>query len=147
MKKSKYSDSQILGILKQAESGVPVPEQCREHGISSSTFYKWRSKYGAMYASMMARLKAEIRKEAPLRESSKAISAARDGQASDRTAWIERPTGLWGVVHHRDLLPLHAQALGRERRNRRMVDSPDAQPAELGLRLCFLYLRNVKGFY
>ncbi len=57
MKKSKYSDSQIMGILKQAEAGSPVPELCREHGMSSATFYKWRSKYGGMDASMMSRLK------------------------------------------------------------------------------------------
>jgi len=44
MKKSRYSDSQILSILKQAENGVPVGELCREHGMSSATFYKWRSK-------------------------------------------------------------------------------------------------------
>jgi len=42
MKTSRYSDSQILSILKQAESGVPVPELCREHGMSSAWFYKWR---------------------------------------------------------------------------------------------------------
>lgn len=57
MKKSKYSDSQIMAILKQAEAGKPVPELCREHGMSSATFYKWRAKYGGMDASMMARLK------------------------------------------------------------------------------------------
>ena len=57
MKKSKFSDSQILTILKQAESGTPVPQLCREHGISSATFYKWRAKYGGMDASLMARLK------------------------------------------------------------------------------------------
>ena len=57
MKKSKYSDSQILSILKQAESGIPVPELCREHGMSSASFYKWRSKYGGMDASLMARMK------------------------------------------------------------------------------------------
>jgi putative transposase len=57
MKKSRFTDSQILAILKQAESGVPVPELCRQHGMSSATFYKWRSKYGGMDASMMARLK------------------------------------------------------------------------------------------
>ena len=57
MKKSRYSDSQILSILKQAESGTPVPELCREHGMSNATFYKWRAKYGGMDASMMARLK------------------------------------------------------------------------------------------
>ena len=57
MKKSRYSDSQIMAILKQAEAGSPVPELCRELGMSSATFYKWRSKYGGMDASMMSRLK------------------------------------------------------------------------------------------
>jgi putative transposase len=57
MKKSRFSDTQILSILKQAESGVPVPEICREHGISSATFYNWRSKYGGMDASLLKRLK------------------------------------------------------------------------------------------
>ena len=57
MKTSKFSDSQILAILKQAEAGAPVPEPCREHGMSSATFYKWRARFGGMDASMMARLK------------------------------------------------------------------------------------------
>ena len=57
MKTSRYSDSQILSILKQAENGIPVPELCREHGMSSATFYKWRAKYGGMDASLMARMK------------------------------------------------------------------------------------------
>lgn len=57
MKKSRYTDGQIEAILKQAESGVPVLQLCREHGMSSATFYKWGSKYGGMDASMMAKLK------------------------------------------------------------------------------------------
>jgi len=57
MKKSRYTDSQILSILKQAEAGTPVQELCREHGMSNATFYKWRSKYGGMDASLMARMK------------------------------------------------------------------------------------------
>jgi putative transposase len=57
MKKSRYSDSQILAILKQAEAGTPVPALCREHGMSSAAFYKRRAKYGGMDASLMARLK------------------------------------------------------------------------------------------
>ena len=57
MKTSCYSDSQIITILKQAEAGTPVPDLCREHGMSSATFYKWRAKYGGMDASLMARLK------------------------------------------------------------------------------------------
>lgn len=57
MKKSRFSDSQIMTILKQAEAGTPVPELCREHGFSSASFYKWRSKFGGMDASLVARLK------------------------------------------------------------------------------------------
>ncbi len=57
MKQSRYSDSQIIAILKQAEAGSPVPELCREHGMSSATFYKWRSKFGGMDTSLMVRLK------------------------------------------------------------------------------------------
>lgn len=57
MKTSRFTDSQIIAILKQAEAGSPVPELCREHGISNATFYKWRSKFGGMDASLMARTK------------------------------------------------------------------------------------------
>ena len=59
---SRFSDSQILAILKQAEDGVPVTELCREHGMSSAAFYKWREKYGGMDASLMARMN-ELEKE------------------------------------------------------------------------------------
>ena len=47
-----------MGILKQAESGVPVSELCREHGMSSAGFYKWRAKSGDMDASMVSQMKA-----------------------------------------------------------------------------------------
>ena len=57
MKTSRFSDSQIIAILKQAEGGSPISELCREHGMSSATFYKWRSKFGGMDASLMSRLK------------------------------------------------------------------------------------------
>jgi putative transposase len=57
MRKSKYSEHQIVGALKRAEAGVPVKDLCRELGISSATFYQWRSKYGGMEASDLKRLK------------------------------------------------------------------------------------------
>jgi len=57
MKMSRFSDSQIMQILKLAESGSPVPALCREYGMSSATFYKWRAKFSGMDASMIARLK------------------------------------------------------------------------------------------
>ena len=58
MKNGRFSDAQILGILKRAESGVPVSELCREHGMSSASFYKWRAKFGGMDASMVSQMKA-----------------------------------------------------------------------------------------
>ena len=57
MKKPRYTDSQIMAILKQNEAGVPVTELCREHGMSNASFYKWRSKYGGMDTSMIKRMK------------------------------------------------------------------------------------------
>ena len=57
MRKSKFSDSQIMAILKQNEQGVSVQDLCREHGMSSAQFYNWRSKFGGMDSSMMKRLK------------------------------------------------------------------------------------------
>ena len=57
MKKSRYSDSQILAILNQAEAGTPISALCREHGMSSATFYKWRAEYGGMDASDLKRMK------------------------------------------------------------------------------------------
>jgi len=57
MKKSRYTDSQILAILKQNEAGTSVADLCREYGMSDATFYNWRSKFGGMDASLMKRLK------------------------------------------------------------------------------------------
>ncbi len=58
MKTSRYTEAQIIAILRQAEGGVPVSELCREHGMSDASFYKWRAKYGGMDASMVGQMKA-----------------------------------------------------------------------------------------
>ena len=57
MKRSKFTDSQIMDALKRVEAGLAVPEVCRELGISAATFYKWRAKYGGMDTPMMVRMK------------------------------------------------------------------------------------------
>jgi putative transposase len=67
MKTSKFSDSQIMAILKQGESGVPVSKLCREHGMSSASYYKWRTKFGGMDASLIGRLKELERENARLK--------------------------------------------------------------------------------
>ena len=57
MRKTKFSESQIVSILKEADSGIPVAEVLRNHGVSAATFYKWRSKYGGLEASDLKRIK------------------------------------------------------------------------------------------
>ncbi|BBQ90047.1 transposase [Klebsiella quasipneumoniae] len=127
MKTSKFSDSQILAILKQAEAGAPVPELCREHGMSSATFYKWRAKFGGMDASMMARLKeleaenarlkkmyaeerlkAEILKEA-IEKSGKAVAPTGVGAKGGAKPFHYHQVCMWSIWAERNLLPLSGQ--------------------------------------
>ena len=122
MKKSKYSDAQIMAILKQAENGVPVADLCREHGMSSASFYKWRSKYGGMDASLMAQMKEldeenkrlkkmyaeksmqnDLLKEG-LGKSGEAVSKTRDGRMGGALPIRQHCHGLQGVFDQRDLL-------------------------------------------
>ena len=58
MKKSRFSEEQIIGILKEQESGMKTADVCRRHGVSEATFYKWKSKYGGLQVSEAKRLKA-----------------------------------------------------------------------------------------
>jgi putative transposase len=57
MRKSKFSESQIMGILAEGEAGLPVGEVCRKHGISSATYYQWKSKYAGMSVPELKRVK------------------------------------------------------------------------------------------
>lgn len=112
MKNGRYSDAQIMTILKQAEGGVPVSELCRERGMSSASFYKWRAKFGGMDASLMSEMKdmaeenrrlkrmyAEMSMQNDLlrrllEKSVKAVSKARDGHERGRTARRKHRVGL-----------------------------------------------------
>jgi len=126
VKNGRYSDAQIMGILKQAESGVPVSELCREHGMSSASFYKWRAKFGGMDASLMSemmdmaeenrRLKRmyaemsmqnDLLKEAP-GKSGKAISEARDSRECSRDQDRQHRAGVPDVPNQRDVLSVRA---------------------------------------
>ena len=57
MKRSKFSETQIVAVLKEAEAGVPVKEVCRKHGISDATYYNWKARYGGLGVSELRRLK------------------------------------------------------------------------------------------
>lgn len=58
MKRSRFSEEQIIGILKEHEAGIPVADLCRKHGVSNASLYNWKAKYGGMDVSEVRRLKA-----------------------------------------------------------------------------------------
>ena len=102
MKKVRHTDSQIISILKQNESGTSVAELCREHDMSQASFYKWRSKYGGMDMSLMKRMKA-------LEDENRRLKRMY-AEIADCLLRLTTANKRWGFG------------------------------------LCFLYLRNIKGF-
>jgi putative transposase len=165
MKTSRFTEPQIMAILRQAEGGVPVPELCREHGMSNASFYKWRAKYGGMDASIISQMKAledenrrlkkmyaEMSMQAELLKEALGKKVARP---SHRREMASKAVALCGVgialacrtfsvsqtcYRHRSKLngeneqiADHLVALTRARKN-------------WGFGLCFLYLRNVRGY-
>lgn len=90
MRKSRFSEEQIIAVLKEHQAGVPVADLCRKHGISDATFYAWRSRYGGMEASDARRLKAleeENRRLKKLLAESMLDMATLRGAGSCPTAW------------------------------------------------------------
>jgi len=78
MKTSRYTEAQILAILRQAEGGMPVAVLCREHGMSSASFYKWRARYGGMDASLISQMKAMEEENRRLKRMSADLSMQAD---------------------------------------------------------------------
>jgi putative transposase len=68
MKKSRFTETQIVSILNEADAGVTVQDVCRKHNISPATYYKWKSKYGGLAASELKRLKELERENARLKK-------------------------------------------------------------------------------
>jgi putative transposase len=163
MKTSRFREPQILAILRQAEGGVPVPELCREHGMSTASFYKWQSKYGGMDASMISQMKAledenrrlkkmytemsmqaELLKEA-LGKSDAAISTPGDGRESSGVARGEHCACLPHVRGQRDQLSLQRQLNDENEQIADLLFGLTRAKKTWGFGLCFLYLRNVRG--
>ena len=78
MKKTRFTEAQIMGVLRQMEGGVPAAELCREHGMSSATLYKWRAKYGGMDASLISEMKAMAEKNRRLKRMYADVSMQND---------------------------------------------------------------------
>jgi len=68
MKRTRFTEHQIIAILKQQETGMKVSDICREHGISDATFYNWKAKYGGMDASQLKRLKEVVEENSRLKK-------------------------------------------------------------------------------
>jgi putative transposase len=165
MKRSKFSDSQILAVLKQAEAGTAVPNLCREHGITSATFYKWRVKFGGMDASLMARMQGAGGGEPAAQE---AVCRGADqgrhrcGGARKKTLRPSRrrEVARWAVEEKGLSIRLACEAFGLSQSGYWYVPVLNAENQRIaewllrmtdnqrnwGFGLCFVHLRNVKGF-
>ncbi|GBR01203.1 hypothetical protein AOE01nite_00520 [Acetobacter oeni] len=129
MKQSRYSETRILAILRQAEGGMPIAELCREHGMSNASFYKWRAKYGGMDTLMISSMKAledencrlkkmfaelslqnELLRERLWGENNAAISAPGNGRVGRSEAKCQHCAGLPDVWGERDMLSLCSPA-------------------------------------
>jgi len=164
MKKSLFTDAQIMGILRQAEDGIPVLALCREHQMSSATFYKWRAKYGGMDASMISEMKGledenrRLKKMFSRAQHAKRIvprgSRKKITRPSQRREMAETAVARRGIS-----IALACRTFGLSetcyRYSPRLSDENE-QIADLligltqarktwGFGLCFLYLRNIQG--
>lgn len=165
MRKSKFTNSQIMAVLKRAEVGEAVPDLCRELTISTATFYKWRAKYCGMDASMMARMKELEEENRRLRKMYMDEKLKAEIVAEALAKKMVRPShrremATKAVVEKGVTIALACQAFGisescyRYQAKRPAVNALIAEwlvrltdnQRNWGFGLCFLYLRNVRGF-
>ncbi|WP_152610572.1 IS3 family transposase [Leisingera sp. ANG-DT] len=164
MKKTRFPEAQIMGILRQMENGVPVSELCREHGMSSATVYKWRAKYGGMDASLISEMKAMAEENRRLKRMYADVSMQNDllkealGKKLIRPAQ-RRELAVKAVAMKGVSIALACRAFGVSEtcyRYSPKLNEENEQIADLllglttarktwGFGLSFLYLRNVQG--
>ena len=130
MRKSKFNEIQIVGILKDAESGVPVPDLLRKHGISKATFFKWRSKYGGASVSDVRRLRELEAENAKLKRmyADLALENAAIKDVLNRKLYLPRGEALAHGV-----LPVSAAGEPARCRGDRGADGCRHAPSALGL--------------
>ncbi|MGR3758994.1 IS3 family transposase [Roseobacteraceae bacterium NS-SX3] len=165
MKKTRFTEAQIMGILRQMENGVPVSELCREHGMSSATVYKWRAKYGGMDASLISEMKAMAEENRRLKRMYADVSMQNDllkealGKKLIRPAQ-RRELAVKAVAMKGVSIALACRAFGVSEtcyRYSPKLNEENEQIADLllglttarktwGFGLSFLYLRNVQGY-
>ena len=164
MKTSCYSDIQILTILKQVEAGTLVPKLCREHGMSSATFYKWRSKYGGMDASLVARMKELEDENRRLKDVRRGATQGRDRARSSGKKMAKpscrREMARRSVSERGTTIRVACMAFSISRtyygyRPKLSDENADIDDRLIRLTdnrrtwrfgLCFLYLPNIKSF-
>lgn len=164
MKTSRFSDTQIMAILKQAEEGIPVAQLCREHGMSDASFYKWRARLGGMDASMVSQMRSMEDENRRLKKMYAELSMQNDLLKEDLGKKALRPSqrkemALQAVQKHNVKVALACRTFSISEtcyRYGRKLDSENEEIADWLLRvtaarkswgfgLCFLYLRNIKG--
>ena len=97
MKKSRFTETQIIAILKEADSGVMVKDVCRKHGISDATYYNWKSKYGGMEAADIRKLKELTDENARLKRmyADLALENTALKDVIARKLWVRRTNARW----------------------------------------------------
>ncbi|NWG92814.1 MAG: IS3 family transposase [Parvularculaceae bacterium] len=164
MKKSRFTDAQILAILKQGENGVAVADLCREHGISAATYYNWRSKFGGMDASLMSEMKAMAEENRRLKKMYAEMAMQNELLKDALGKKLTRPSqrremAMKAVEEDGVSVALACCTFGVSESCYRYEARLSDENAEIadwlirltaayrtwGFGLCFLYLRNVKG--
>ncbi|WP_417255182.1 IS3 family transposase [Celeribacter sp.] len=165
MKNGRFSDAQIMAVLKQAEGGTPVSELCREHGMSSASFYKWRAKFGGMDASLIAEMKDMAEQNRRLKKMYAEMSMQNDllkealGKKPLKPS-RRREMAMNAVAQNGVSIALACRAFGISETCYRYSPILSDENEEIadwlerltenkrtwGFGLCFLYLRNVQGY-
>ncbi|MDH2329100.1 IS3 family transposase [Cereibacter sp. SYSU M97828] len=164
MRKTRFTEPQIMAVLRQAEGGVAVPELCREHGISSASFYKWRAKYGGMDASMMSQMKtledenrrlkrmfADLSMQADLLKEALGKKLVRPAQRRELAARAVATKGVSIALACRAFevsetcFRYSPKRCAENEVIADLLEGLTKAHRTWGFGLCFLYLRNVRG--